>query len=179
MSINTVGINTKPSNFPKLMQAKAVLMQWLKEDRIRSVDWHLACQAVDYEIDAGNVSDEALTALLLAACSCSYVLGRGQVCIDVSHTHSGWALPEMNEEHTSNLRACVTIDNLSACRVIKNTHLVQTETQECEQSEKIGQSDPQSCAPLFILNKGRLYLSRYFTYEKQVLTQLTLSLIHI
>lgn len=178
MSINTVGINTKPSNFPKLMQAKAVLMQWLKEDRIRSVDWHLACQAVDYEIDAGNVSDEALTALLLAACSCSYVLGRGQVCIDLSHTHSGWALPEMNEEHTSNLRACVTIDNLSACRVIKNTHLVQTETQECEQSEKIGKSESQSCTPLFILNKGRLYLSRYFTYEKQVLTQLTSRLSH-
>lgn len=150
-----------PPNSPQLQQAQVLVKQWLDDERIRPVDWHLARQAVEYEIDAGNTSDDALTALFFAATACSFVLGRGQVCIELGSAQNdgvvnwglnwglNWVLPDISSSSEyAALKSCFTLENLTACNVVNRE------------------------SGLFVLNNNRLYLSRYFAYERQVLTQL-------
>ena len=157
---------------PLLAQAQILLKHWLDDERIRPVDWHLARQAVEYEIDAGNTSDTALTALLFAACSCSYVLGRGQVCIDINR----WVLPEVSDE---TVRHVMSAENMSCCQVVKIDD--DKNTQQNSDTNIEGVKHQQTRTPLFVLNNNRLYLSRYFSYEQLVLNQLSsrLSLTHL
>ena len=139
---------------PLLAQAQILLKHWLDDERIRSVDWHLARQAVEYEIDAGNTSDTDLAALLFAACSCSYVLGRGQVCIDINR----WVLPEVSDE---TVRHVMSAENISRCQVVK---IYDDKNIERDPYKNIDAAKfHQTRQPLFVLNKNRLYLSRYFS----------------
>lgn len=157
---------------PLLAQAQILLKHWLDDERIRSVDWHLARQAVEYEINAGNTSDTDLAALLFAACSCSYVLGRGQVCIDINR----WVLPEVSDE---TVRHVMSAENISRCQVVKvsgDNNIEPDSYKNIEQAfdKKIeGVKFQQTRTPLFVLNNNRLYLSRYFSYEQSVLKQLS------
>lgn len=137
------------ASLPKLQQAQALVKKWLDDERIRSVDWHLAQQAIEYEHTAGNSADDALTALLFAATACSYVLGRGQVCIDLGAAANNWGLPDISSSSEyAMLKSCITPESLATCHVVNHE------------------------SGLFVLHNNRLYLSRYFTYEQQVLTQL-------
>ena len=127
---------------------------------------------MEYEIGAGNTSDTALTALLFAACSCSYVLGRGQVCIDINR----WVLPEVSDE---TVRHVMSAENMSCCQVVKIDD--DKNTQQNSDTNIEGVKHQQTRTPLFVLNNNRLYLSRYFSYEQLVLNQLSsrLSLTHL
>ena len=60
------------------------LKLWSESDLIRAIDYQLARQTVEWESRYGSTSAQDQQALLLTACAVSYVLGRGQVCLELS-----------------------------------------------------------------------------------------------
>ena len=121
------------------------LKLWSESDLIRAIDYQLARQALEWEARYGSTSAQDQQALLLTACAVSYVLGRGQVCLELS----AWPKALMvSPEHLP------TTDQLTRCQTVS------VATPEADTSA------------LFVVQGDRVYLNRYFRYEQSVLEQI-------
>ena len=121
------------------------LKLWSESDLIRAIDYQLARQAVEWESRYGTTSPQDQQALILTACAVSYVLGRGQVCLELSAWPKALAV---SPEHLP------TTDQLTRCQTVS-----------------IATSDTDTSA-LFVVQGERVYLNRYFRYEQSVLEQI-------
>ncbi|MEC9254305.1 MAG: hypothetical protein VX771_00790, partial [Pseudomonadota bacterium] len=110
------------------------LKLWSESDLIRAIDYQLARQAVEWEARYGNTSAQDQQALLLTACAVSYVLGRGQVCLELSAWPKALAV---SPEHLP------TTDQLTRCQTVS-----------------IATSEADTSA-LFVVQGDRVYLNRY------------------
>jgi exodeoxyribonuclease V alpha subunit len=128
-----------------MMPVTALLKSWLDDDRIRAIDYQMALQVRQWESDAAGpeASPGLLDALMLAACATSYVLGRGQVCLDLNSWPAALALPDRSPPERAQLHQCHSVSD---------------------------GRQPDASA-LFIVQGDRVYLHRYFNYEQQVLEQ--------
>ncbi|WP_301378522.1 AAA family ATPase, partial [Thalassolituus sp. UBA1503] len=121
------------------------LKLWSESDLIRAIDYQLARQAVEWESRYGTTSPQDQQALILTACAVSYVLGRGQVCLELSAWPKALAV---SPEHLP------TTDQLTRCQTVS-----------------IATSEADTSA-LFVVQGERVYLNRYFRYEQSVLEQI-------
>ncbi len=127
-----------------------LLEQWLAEEKIRTIDYQLARQSYDWEWQQSQ-DEQCAIRVMFAACAVSYALGRGQVCLDISRWPSTLTLPDtLMSEFTSDNQSGKLL--LSAATVID------------------GDSDDSSA--LLVVHNRRIYLNRYFRYEKIVLEQI-------
>ncbi|MEK9712255.1 MAG: exodeoxyribonuclease V subunit alpha [Thalassolituus sp.] len=124
------------------MTITSVIEHWLAEEKIRPIDYQLAKQVGEWERQAGTTNDELITALMLTACAASYALGRGQVCLDLSH----WP-------------AALTVGSTPDISVLAECRTVCT-------------PDTIDASALLVLQGQRVYLNRYFQYEQSVLEQI-------
>ncbi|MDQ4425229.1 exodeoxyribonuclease V subunit alpha [Thalassolituus sp.] len=119
---------------------------WSDNELIRPIDYQLARQAVQWEAGHGVTSAQEQQALMLTACAVSYVLGRGQVCLELSAWPKALALPAEQIPTTEQLKRCKTV--------------------------AVASSETDDVSALLVVEGERVYLNRYFRYEQSVLQQI-------
>ena len=144
-----------PRPEPDLQQVLHQLQQWVEVGWLRALDRALVQFLLDVQPHA-----EPLT--LLAAALTSHQVGHGHVCLDLAETlgnpDASLSLPPEGQQagHAVQLPSALlrSVTPARWVEVLRNSALV-------------GQADGQGERPL-VLHAQRLYLRRYWNYERQV-----------
>jgi len=122
----------------------------LQQQRLRQIDWQLGRQILAYEQASGVTNDSEQQALQLAATLVSLVLGRGQVCLPLTHS-------PLSEVAGFWLGASDWVALLSNCQCVWPT----TAAEPWQNQPLVLECGPGLMAP-------RLYLARYYFYQTGV-----------